>query len=154
MKKILVVFVAMMVLLAPTQSMAASFGSRILDTANDYLGTPYKFGAPTTTTRYFDCSSFTKRVFARNGIYLPRTSKQQANMGKAVYGWNNLQPGDLIFFNLSAKRPGIDHVGIYLGWHNGKRLIIHTYGPGGVKYSAISPSNYWGSHAVKFRRVR
>lgn len=43
-----------------------------------YLGTPYEFGADYGQTKTFDCSSFTKTVFAKIGINLPRVSRDQA----------------------------------------------------------------------------
>ncbi|SEN51494.1 C40 family peptidase [Lihuaxuella thermophila] len=109
-----------------------SWGDKIIATGEKYMGTPYKFGAPTTTTKVFDCSSFVKRVFAENGIDLPRTSRQQAEVGQEV-SRSELQKGDLVFFKISS-RPGIGHVGIYAG--NGK--LLHTWGPGGVRYDDMS----------------
>lgn len=113
-----------------------------------YLGRPYKFGASTSTTRYFDCSSFTKRVYSMNGITLPRTSKAQAQKGYKV-SRSNLKKGDLVFFDTTSKRSGIDHVAIYAG--NGK--LLHTYKVGvGVTYSNIN-SSYWSGKYVTARRV-
>ena len=120
----------------------------ILKTARSQLGKPYKFGASTSTTRYFDCSSFTKYVFGKHAINLPRTSRDQARQGVFV-ARSNLKKGDLVFFDVSAKRPGIDHVAIYAG--NGQ--IIHTYQSGvGVTYTKLS-KKYWSDRYVTARRV-
>lgn len=122
--------------------------NRILNTADNFLGRPYKFGASTKTTRYFDCSSYTKYVYAKHGITLPRTSKAQAKKGKFVKR-ANLKKGDLVFFDTSSKRKGIDNVAIYAG--NGK--ILHTYKKGvGVTFSKLN-SSYWSKRYVTARRV-
>jgi murein DD-endopeptidase / murein LD-carboxypeptidase len=120
----------------------ASEKSTIVSVAKRYLGTPYKFGASTSTTAVFDCSSFTKRVFSTIGVKLPRTSRQQSRVGSYV-SKSRLQVGDLIFFYSP-----IHHVGIYIG--NGK--MIHTYGAGGVKISSIT-SGWWSKHYNMARRV-
>ncbi|GGE03480.1 hypothetical protein GCM10011571_00430 [Marinithermofilum abyssi] len=111
-----------------------TWGDKIIATGEKYLGTPYKFGSPSTTTKTFDCSSFTQRVFAENGIKLPRTAEPQAEVGKEV-SRDQLQKGDLVFFKLKGKEHlYIEHVGIYAG--NGK--VLHTWGPGGVRYDDMS----------------
>ncbi|AJY75511.1 C40 family peptidase [Paenibacillus beijingensis] len=121
---------------------AASKSSRVVSAAKQYLGTPYKFGASTKTTRVFDCSSFTKRVYGKVGITLPRTSIKQSKVGRYV-SKSNLRVGDLVFFYSP-----IHHVGIYIG--GGK--IIHTYGKPGVTISTIK-SGWWKKHYKTARRV-
>lgn len=111
------------------------------------MGTPYKFGAPSGVTSIFDCSSFTQYVYKKNGITLPRTSREQATKGYYV-SRSNLRKGDLVFFSTRSSGGRIAHVGIYAG--SGK--ILHTYGAGGVKYSSLS-SDWWSSHYITARRV-
>src|SRR5690348_13554085 len=67
-----------------TEASAATRANRVIAIGNHYLGTPYRWGASTHTTRVFDCSSFTKYVFSRVGVYLPRTSTPQAHRGRYV----------------------------------------------------------------------
>ncbi|WP_082050448.1 C40 family peptidase [Risungbinella massiliensis] len=110
-----------------------ALGDKLIASGEKYLGTPYKFGASSSTTAVFDCSSFVQRVFKENGISLPRSSRQQSTVGTTV-SKANLQKGDLMFFTRSSTAPKIGHVGIYAG--NGK--VLHTYGKGGVKYSDIN----------------
>jgi cell wall-associated NlpC family hydrolase len=113
----------------------AEFGDRIIRTGEKYLGTPYRYGARSGQTRNFDCSSFVQYVFGQNGVKLPRTATQQSYVGKYVPR-NQLQKGDLVFFKLRSSNGNIGHVGIYAG--NGK--LLHTWGPGGVRYDNMSAS--------------
>lgn len=130
-----------------THAYSLSKANSIISLGNRYLGTPYDFGASTKTTRVFDCSSFTKYVYGKKGIYLPRVSRDQAKRGTYV-SRNNLKKGDLVFF-YTTKRGRIGHVAIYAG--NGR--LLHTYKRGiGVTYSKLS-SKYWSSHYITARRV-
>ena len=84
--------------IAPHKAEAAyslSKANAIISKGKSYWGRPYRYGASTSTTRYFDCSSFTKRLYAQQGIYLPRTSKDQAKQGFYV-SKSNLKKGDLV----------------------------------------------------------
>ncbi|MDT0123871.1 NlpC/P60 family protein [Paenibacillus sp. RRE4] len=61
---------------------------------------------------YSDCSQFVQEMFETIGVQLPRTAAEQAKSGLAVTK-NNLQAGDLVFFNTTGKDNS--HVGIYMG---------------------------------------
>jgi len=89
----------------------------IVSTALRYRGVPYHFGG--STPRGFDCSGFTRYVFAKNGVDIPRQADEQFVRGQAVAA-AHLQPGDLVFFGNSG--PTNHHVGIYIG--NGQ--MIHA----------------------------
>lgn len=87
---------------------------KIATVAKKKLGNRYVWGA-TGKRNCFDCSGFTKFVFKKNGIDIPRTSINQSKYGKFVKR-SNLKKGDLIFFDTSKRRKGyVNHVGIYLG---------------------------------------
>lgn len=116
---------------------------RLLTTAKNYIGTPYQWGG--TTPSGFDCSGFTQYVFAKNGITLPRVSRDQYNIGTPV-SFNNLQPGDLVFFSLSSNGQ-VSHVGIYLG----DNQFISSTSSKGVIISSFSP--YWKNAYVGAKRV-
>jgi len=78
--------------------------------ALQYLGIPYKWGGASPETG-FDCSGLVQYVYAQLGISLPHyTVAQWKYAGAVPVAKNQLQPGDLVFFN------GLDHVGIYLGY--------------------------------------
>ncbi len=116
----------------------------ILATAKQYIGVRYQWGGSTPQTG-FDCSGFTSYVFARNGITLPRMSRDQYTVGSPV-SFSNLQPGDLVFFSF-AKNGVVDHDGIYLG--NGQ--FINASSSKGVTIYTMGP--YWQSIFMGGRRV-
>jgi cell wall-associated NlpC family hydrolase len=134
---------------AAAATATVSKGQSIVNLGKKYLGVRYVFGASTSTTRYFDCSSFTKYIFGRYGITLPRTSAAQAKVGRAVTK-ANLRVGDLVFFSSGSRATGsnVTHVAVYAG--NGK--ILHTYGSPGVTISDLN-SGTWKRTYLKARRV-
>lgn len=82
--------------------------------AKKKLGKRYVWGASGRGNTY-DCSSFVKYVYRKNGIEIPRTSIRQSKYGKRV-ARKDLQKGDLIFFDTSKRRKGyVNHVGMYIG---------------------------------------
>lgn len=129
----------------PTGASASTpaFKSEIKSQASKVMGTPYVMGG--TSTRGFDCSGFTRYVYKKMHKTLPRTARQQAHIGKAVYK-GNLSIGDLVFFNTLGY--GISHVGIYIG--NNK--FIHAASSSGVTVSSLSES-YYKKRYVTARRV-
>jgi peptidoglycan DL-endopeptidase CwlO len=108
----------------PGSAATASEGAVVTE-ATKYLGVPYLWGG-TDPAKGLDCSGFTQRVFGNLGIDLPRTSSQQATSGQAVASLADAHPGDLVFFDHSSGRPGIDHVGIYIG--DGKMIAAPKTG--------------------------
>jgi cell wall-associated NlpC family hydrolase len=108
------------------------------------LGTRYRSGGDSPSTG-FDCSGFTTWVFNKYGINLPRSSREQFQVGQQV-AKTNLKKGDLVFFG--SKR-GISHVGIYL--ENGK--FIHSASNGkDVQVSSLD-EDYWRARYAGGRRV-
>ncbi len=116
----------------------------VTNTASKYLGVPYLYGG--TTTKGLDCSGYTSKVFADLGIELNRTSGSQYQQGTAVTK-NDLQVGDLLFFNTSGK--SVSHVAIYMG--DGQ--MIHSQTGKGVSYSKVNDPYYWGSRYIGAKRV-
>ena len=102
------------VALAQDLTAGSSAGAAAVAKAQEYLGVPYLWGG-TDPSKGLDCSGFTQLVYKSQGIDLPRVSSQQATAGRAVGSLAEAVPGDLLFFDYSPSRPGIDHVGIYAG---------------------------------------
>mgnify|MGYP002682254323 CR=1 FL=1 len=110
-------------------------GNSIISRAYRYLGIPYVWGG--TSDRGLDCSGFVQRVFAEEGIRLPRVAVDQAGVGMAV-DRRSLQPGDRVYFQSGHE---IDHTGIYIG---GGQFVHAENESTGVKVSDIN-SDYYSS---------
>lgn len=95
---------------------------KIIKEAESWIGTPYKYGG--TNAAGFDCSGFVKTVFDNCGITLPRTSQQQFTYTARI-SFNEIEPGDLIFFGKSGN---ISHVAIF----GGNGIMIHASTSSGV----------------------
>lgn len=80
-------------------------------TAERFIGIPYQWGGNTVVDG-LDCSGFTRAVYNLCGINIPRTSREQYQVGNPV-DKADLRDGDLVFFGNSAA--SINHVGIYVG---------------------------------------
>lgn len=131
------------------EAATVSKGQSVVNLGKNYMGVPYKFGASTSTTKVFDCSSFMKYIFNKYSVSLPRTAAAQAKVGTAV-SKANLRVGDLVFFSSGSRATGknVTHVAVYAG--NGK--ILHTYGSPGVTVSDLN-SGTWKKTYLKARRV-
>jgi cell wall-associated NlpC family hydrolase len=109
-------------------------GNQIVQTAFQYMGVPYVWGGNTESG--IDCSGYLKKVFAENGIRLPRTAREQSTVGTQV-SYAELQPGDRLYF--CYKNSYIDHCGIYIG----DNTFIHSSASrGGVAVDKLT-----GRHA-------
>lgn len=119
--------------------------AELMEAALVYEGTPYMFGG--TGPSSFDCSGFTRYVYAEIGITLPRTAQEQYYASVHITA-DEAQPGDLIFFTQTYKTSlRITHVGIYTG--DGK---MYHAGGNGVGYANINTA-YWEEHFAGFGRV-
>ena len=116
-------------------------GRVVIAVARLYRGIPYRAGGTSPRTG-FDCSGYTRYVFSRLGIKIPRVSRDQyralvhITRAKAV-------PGDLVFFHNGSGR--VYHAAIYAGggyvWHS-----PHTG-------DHVKREKIWTS-AIYFARVR
>ena len=91
---------------------------KILLEAYKMTGVPYLWGG--NSSKANDCSGFTQTVFKTIEVQLPRDARQQALLGNEVLpekNWENILPGDLLFFGKDKK---VTHVGISTG---GKEFI-------------------------------
>jgi len=125
----------------------------IVQTALTMKGIPYVWGG--TSVKGMDCSGFVKTVFLKHGIILRRDAWQQAQTGKPVEisaGYDNLRPGDLLFFGKKAigdTAEKIRHVAIYIG----NKEFIHSAGY--VKINSLDPNqpNYDEVNTREFIRA-
>jgi cell wall-associated NlpC family hydrolase len=115
----------------------AGIGVAALRAAASQLGKPYRWGAEGPGS--YDCSGLTSWAFAHAGVTLPRSSSQQALVGTPV-SWNEMQPGDLVFYY----RP-VSHVGIYAG--DGKFINAPQSGDV-VRYQNVSRAAFSGARRL------
>lgn len=108
--------------------------NKIIEEAKKHLGVPYIWGG--SAPNGFDCSGYVQYVLKQAGISVPRTTEQQAQVGKYI-SKSELRPGDLVFLQ-NTYRAGISHVGIYLG----NDQMIHASSSKGVTVSNLSTSYY------------
>jgi hypothetical protein len=122
--------------------------SDLVLSAMNFLGTPYKWGG-NSADEGFDCSGFTRHVFELSlGLVLPRRSDEQAKAdGLAKVRQQDLQPGDLVFFN--TRKRNYSHVGIYVG----DSRFIHAPRSGAAVRVESMTSAYWSKRYNGARRA-
>lgn len=125
---------------------SSTIADTVLKEAAKHEGAKYQWGASVNRTDEFDCSSLTLRAFKAAGIDLPRTSREQSQMGTPV-SLDKLKKGDLLFFD-TDKDGVINHVGIY----NGNNTMINASSKG-VSYATLKGNSYWGPKLVKAVRI-
>jgi cell wall-associated NlpC family hydrolase len=117
----------------------------VVETALGALGTPYQWGG--TNANGFDCSGLIQYAYGQYGVALPRVSRDQLRMGRAVsLDTHALRPGDVLGFSREAGGEA-SHVGLYVG----EGRFIHSSSTG-VRVSNIEVS-YWQRHLVAARRM-
>lgn len=84
----------------------SELGKSVANFACQFVGNPYVYGG-TSLTNGADCSGFVMSVYANFGVSLPHSSAADRNVGTAVGGLENAQPGDIVCYS--------GHVGIYVG---------------------------------------
>jgi cell wall-associated NlpC family hydrolase len=117
-------------------SSGGASGNAIVDYAMRYLGYPYVWATHGPSS--FDCSGFTYWVVLNVlGRDIGAGTWTQVSAGASV-SRNNLQPGDLVFFQ-NTYTAGLSHVGIYIG----NNQFIHAENEStGVRISDLNSSYY------------
>lgn len=131
---------------------------RLYKAINDYLKAPYKWGGNSASG--IDCSGFVKQVYAKAGIQLPRTAREQRGVGKHIKRMNDLKFGDVIFFAMKKRKAKFlffftryknadlpTHDGIFLGDY----VFVHASSSQGVTLSLLNDP-YWRFHYIDGRR--
>jgi peptidoglycan DL-endopeptidase CwlO len=118
----------------------SSYGNNVVSIAMSYLGVPYVWGG--ASPGGFDCSGLVMYAFDQIGVGLPHSSYAMANMGSYV-PYDQLQPGDLVFFD------GNGHVGMYIG---GGEYVNAPYTGAVVRVDSLG-SGWAASHYSGARRI-
>ena len=117
----------------------------VVRTARTQVGTRYCYGGD-SPSKGFDCSGFTRWVYKRNGITLPRRASDQMKTGKKVSP-KELRPGDLVFFGESGHEPS--HVGIC----SDRGTFIHCPSTGGKVREERLAAPWWQKSWMGAREV-
>jgi len=118
----------------------------VLVNALSLTGIKYARGGNTPETG-FDCSGFVRYVFKQAAsLTLPHSALAISQIGKTVPK-NDLQPGDLVFFN--TMRNTFSHVGIYLG----NNRFIHSPSAGGKVRVENMQDGYWSTRFSGAQRI-
>lgn len=105
-----------------------AFRKRVVKTAEEYLGTQYRWGGKSTAG--IDCSGLTSMSYLLNGILIYRDARIEPGFPVREISKCEMLPGDLMYF------PG--HIALYMG--NG--VYIHSTGKtgsGGVVINSLNP---------------
>jgi cell wall-associated NlpC family hydrolase len=118
----------------------AKYGG-VVAIAMQYLGVPYVWGGASPSG--FDCSGLVMYVYAQVGVSLPHNAAMQYNTVGVFVSRDQLQPGDLVFFD------GLGHMGMYIG---GGQFIHAPHTGDVVKISSLNDS-WYSSKYVGAKRV-
>ena len=132
-----------------TQSPPSKTIESIIDYAQTFEGTRYKYGG--TTKRGMDCSGLVVTAFQKENINLPRTTGDLKNTGDWI-DVKDVKEGDLLFFATKKNNRKVNHVGIVTKSRPGYVEFIHSTTSKGVITSNLS-ERYWYLAYVQARRI-
>jgi lipoprotein Spr len=113
----------------------------LIATATDNIGVRYKAGG--TTRNGFDCSGLVYTTFESENIKLPRSSFEQAKVGKIIKS-DDAKKGDLIFFKTNKSKQ-INHVGLITEISSDEIKFVHSSTSKGVIISSTKEPYYKNS---------
>lgn len=122
----------------------------VVNEAQKYLGTPYKYGGG--TKRGMDCSGLINTAFANAGQRVPRTT---GTLYKATgeIDLDEVAEGDLLFFSTGKSSKRLNHVGIVTRVTPAEILFIHSTTSRGVIISSLNEP-YWLQAYLSAGRLR
>ncbi len=114
----------------------SSYAQDVILSALSLMGVKYTWGGKTPEGG-LDCSGFVRFVFQQaTNLTLPHGARALSQLGKNVSS-NDLQPGDLVFFN--TLKSSFSHVGIYIG----ENRFIHAPRTGSEVVITDMSESYW-----------
>lgn len=124
----------------------------LLSYSRQLLGSRYGRGC--SGNGMYDCSGFTKAVYAKIGYKLNPSSRAQYTQGRSV-NLDNIRPGDLVFWRGSRRGKSIGHVGMVVevtGTRSFKFIHAATTSRG-VVIDSYPDRNYYSARYVGARRI-
>lgn len=133
----------------PGEYMTDQQFARMIHEAEKYLGYLYVWGGSSPSTS-FDCSGFVSYVINHcgNGWNYGRLTANGWKNATARVQANDVQPGDLVFFQGTYNTSGASHVGIVVDPVN--KIMIHCGNP--IQYASYD-TTYWRAHAYCYGRL-
>ena len=123
---------------APSSSASMQLRKRIVDKAQQYVGSTYKY-AGTKPSSGFDCSGFTFFVFKEFNVEVSPSSTEQSKQGYKV-PLDKVKPADLVFFGDASR---IQHVAMVVERSKDGIVCVHSTTSRGVIVENVSNSSYW-----------
>jgi cell wall-associated NlpC family hydrolase len=121
--------------------------NEIIIFALNQVGVPYRYGGTAPETG-FDCSGLIGYVFREAiGLKLPRTTRELIDIDGKSIERDDLQAGDLIYFNTRGGR--VSHIGIYVG----EGRFVHAPSTGGLVRIDKLGTPYWTKFYVGAKRL-
>ena len=121
-----------------------SLGLDIVRTGLTQKGRRYRWGGAIPRTG-FDCSGFTQWTYQQHEIPIPRTAREQFQVGEHI-SRAELRAGDLVFYKIN--RRGRWHVGIYMD----DGIFVHSPRRGRSISEANMDGAYWAKRYKGARR--
>lgn len=151
-RRLLVLLAALAVVLASAlvtapQAEAATRFERIQKArtiALNQIGDPYAYGA--AGPHRFDCSGLIYYATHKAGFTkVPRTSRAQARSMRKIRK-SKMRRGDFMYFYNSG---GVYHAAIFLGWKNGRRVMLHSPRTGSRVHKANPWTTKWVARTLR-----
>ena len=120
----------------------------LINQAKTLLGVPYKLGGDNLAG--IDCSAFVKKIFSSVDVALPRTAREQYDVGRRITR-GELTTGDLVFFRTKRYEQHPTHVGIYVG--NDQFIHASALHKGGVRIDSLS-SDFYNTRFIGASRIK
>lgn len=123
--------------------------SNMYHEAVKYLGYPYVWGGSSPETS-FDCSGFVCYVMNHcgNGWEIERTNAKGILALTQSIPEEDVQPGDLVFFEGTYETEGASHLGIVVDPE--EKIMLHCGKP--VQFTPYE-EGYWREHLLSFGRI-
>jgi cell wall-associated NlpC family hydrolase/GH24 family phage-related lysozyme (muramidase) len=126
---------------------STTIGQDVADDSANYIGNKYVWGG-NDLDNGIDCSGFVQQLYKKHGFTIydgrgtTKTMWADTKYGKKVDAttYNDLKPGDVMFFSNNGSASGIHHVGIYAG--NGIMNHAQSTKTGIVKTDLSQSSSY------------
>lgn len=135
-------------------SASTTIGQEVATDSANYVGNKYVYGG-NDLNNGIDCSGFVQQLYKKHGYDIAaRRAVDQFNdstHGTTIKGgtYNDLKPGDAMYFSNNGKASGIHHTGIYVG--NGH--MIHAQSTNtGIVDTDLSKSSYYQGQYIGAKR--